>query len=81
MKKKSISAEEFDTLFEQGADVIEYLSVEKAERPGLKQRRVSVDFPAWMVQELDREAKRMGITRQSVIKYWISEKLHLSGER
>jgi hypothetical protein len=78
MKKKSISAEEFDTLFEQGADVIEYLSVEKAERPGLKQRRVSVDFPAWMVQELDREAKRMGITRQSVIKYWISEKLHPS---
>jgi hypothetical protein len=80
MKKKSISAEEFDALFEQGADVIEYLSVEKAERPGLKQRRVSVDFPAWMVQELDREAKRMGITRQSVIKYWISEKLHLSGD-
>ena len=78
MKKKSISAEEFDTLFEQGADVVEYLSVEKAERPGLKQRRVSVDFPAWMVQELDREAKRMGITRQSVIKYWISEKLHPS---
>ena len=78
MKKKSISAEEFDALFEQGADVIEYLSVEKAERPGLKQRRVSVDFPAWMVQELDREAKRMGITRQSVIKYWISEKLHPS---
>ena len=78
MKKKSISAEEFDTLFEQGADVIEYLSVEKAERPGLKQRRVSVDFPAWMVQELDREAKRMCITRQSVIKYWISEKLHPS---
>ena len=78
MKKKSISAEEFDTLFEQGANVVEYLSVEKAERPGLKQRRVSVDFPAWMVQELDREAKRMGITRQSVIKYWISEKLHPS---
>ena len=80
MKKKSISAEEFDTLFEQGANVVEYLSVEKAERPGLKQRRVSVDFPAWMVQELDREAKRMGITRQSVIKYWISEKLHLGGD-
>jgi hypothetical protein len=76
MKKKSINAEEFDVLFEQGSDIVEYLSVEKAERPGLKQRRVSVDFPAWMVQALDREAKRMGITRQSVIKYWISEKIH-----
>ncbi len=76
MKKKSINAEEFDTLFEKGGDIIEYLATEKAERPGLKQRRVSVDFPSWMVQELDREAERMGITRQSVIKYWISEKLH-----
>jgi hypothetical protein len=78
MKKKSISAEEFDTRFDQVEDVVEYLAVEKAERPGLKQRRVSVDFPAWMVQELDREAARLGITRQSVIKYWISEKLHPS---
>jgi len=76
MKKRSISAEEFDTRFDHGDDVIEYLAIEKAERPGLKQRRVSVDFPAWMVQELDREAQRLGITRQSVIKFWISEKLH-----
>jgi hypothetical protein len=78
MKKKSIIADEFDALFEQGTDLTEYLLLEKAERPGLKQRRVSVDFPVWMVQELDREAERMGITRQSVIKYWISEKLHPS---
>ena len=78
MKNKSISTDEFDALFDQGEDVGEYLAVEKAERPGLKQRRVSVDFPAWMVQELDREAARLGITRQSVIKYWISEKLHTS---
>lgn len=76
MKKKSISAEEFDASFDHGEDVVKYLAVEMAERPGLKQWRVSVDFPTWMVQELDREAKRLGITRQSVIKYWISEKLH-----
>jgi hypothetical protein len=76
MKKKSISAEEFDTLFDKGEDVSEYLALEKAEYPGLKPRRVSIDFPAWMVQELDREAQRLGITRQSVIKFWISEKLH-----
>jgi hypothetical protein len=78
MKKKSINAEEFDILFDQGDDLLEYLAMEKAERPGLKQRRVSVDFPAWMVQALDKEAKRMGITRQSVIKYWISEKINPS---
>jgi hypothetical protein len=75
MKKKSISAEEFDDRFDQAEDIVEYLAVDKAERPGIKQRRVSVDFPVWMVQELDREATRLGITRQSVIKFWISEKL------
>ncbi|MCX6266336.1 MAG: CopG family antitoxin [Bacteroidetes bacterium] len=78
MKKKSISTEQFDALFDQGIDVTEYLELDKSVRPGLKQRRVSVDFPAWMVQELDREASRLGITRQSVIKFWISEKLHPS---
>ncbi|MDP1620800.1 MAG: hypothetical protein Q8M08_00530 [Bacteroidales bacterium] len=78
MKKKSIRAEQFDEQFDQGGDVAEYLETNLAERPGLKQRRVSVDFPAWMVQELDREAQRVGVTRQSVIKYWISEKLRPS---
>ncbi len=80
MKKKSISAEEFDATFDKGDEMLDYLVVEKAERPGLKPRRVSIDFPSWMVHELDREAKRLGITRQSVIKYWISEKLHPSAE-
>jgi hypothetical protein len=75
MKKKYISAEEFDNRFDAGEDMTTYLVLEKAERPGEKQRRVSVDFPAWMVQELDREARRLGITRQSVIKFWISERL------
>jgi hypothetical protein len=76
MKKISISAEEFDRRFDEGDDITEFLSLNKAENPGIKPRRVSVDFPSWMVQELDREAKRLGITRQSVIKFWISEKLH-----
>ena len=80
MKKKSIRAEEFDSIFDKGDEILDYLVVEKTERPGLKPRRVSIDFPSWMVNELDREAKRLGITRQSVIKYWISEKLHPSVE-
>lgn len=79
MKRKSIkssTAEEFDRSFDQGNDIIEYLDLDKAERPGLKPKRVSIDFPVWMVRELDREAQRLGITRQSVIKFWISERLH-----
>ena len=80
MKKKYISAEEFDTSFDKSEEITDYLVVEEAERPGLKSRRVSIDFPAWMVKALDREAQRLGITRQSVIKYWISEKLNPSSE-
>ncbi len=79
MKKKYITAEELERRFEAAEDISEYLDLQNAERPGLDQRRVSVDFPAWMIQKLDLEAKRLGVTRQSVIKFWISERLKLSG--
>jgi hypothetical protein len=46
-----------------------------ARRPGLEQRRVNVDFPAWMIESLDREARRLGVNRQSIIKFWIAERL------
>jgi hypothetical protein len=75
MKKKSITAEKFDSLFDQGHDITEYLDLNNARRHGLETRRVSVDFPQWMINRLDQEAARLGVTRQSIIKFWISEKL------
>ncbi len=75
MKKKSIKANEFDEKFDQGGDIVEYLDLKRSQRPGLQLKRVSVDFPVWMINALDREAIRMGVPRQSVIKYWISEML------
>lgn len=75
MKKKYIKASEFDEIFDSGGDLSAYLDLEKATRPGLEQRRVSVDFPVWMVEKLDSVARRLGVTRQSVIKVYISEKL------
>jgi len=78
MKKKYIISEELDQRFDAAEDITAYLELQKAERPGLQQRRVSVDFPAWMVRELDREAQRLGVTRQSIIKFWISERLNLT---
>lgn len=75
MKKKSITASEFEKKFDSDQNVIEYLDFGKANRPGLKPRRVSVDFPEWMINQLDRIAARLGVTRQSVIKVFISEKL------
>lgn len=75
MKKKSITTQEFDELFEQEKDVVEFLDLKTAKRHGLETRRVSVDFPEWMIRLLDQQALKLGVTRQSVIKFWISEKL------
>lgn len=76
MKKKSITAEKFDALFDKNEkDITAYLDLNTATRNETKTRRVSVDFPEWMIQQLDKQASRLGVTRQSVIKFWISEKL------
>jgi hypothetical protein len=70
-----MKADEFDRLFDSGEDVTSSLDLTAARRPGLEQRRVNVDFPVWMIESLDREARRLGVTRQSVIKVWIAERL------
>ena len=71
-----MKASEFDRKFDEGAeDIIEDLDMSTASRPLKAARRVNVDFPGWMVESLDREAKRMGVTRQSIIKMWLAEKL------
>jgi hypothetical protein len=72
---KTISAAEFDKRFDEGEDVSEYLDMSTARRPNLEPKRVNVDFPAWVVAGLDREARRLGVTRQSLIKMWIAERL------
>jgi len=70
-----MKADEFDTRFDSGEDITGELDLTAARRPLLEARRVNVDFPSWMVESLDREAKRLGVTRQSVIKMWIAERL------
>lgn len=70
-----MKAKDFDRKFDKGEDITAYLDMSKARRPGQEQRRVNVDFPSWMVESLDREAKRLGVTRQSIIKVWIAERL------
>ena len=70
-----MKAEEFDALFDSGVDISHLVDWSKMTRPGLEAKRVNVDFPAWMVQRLDKRAAHLGITRQSLIKMWIAEKL------
>ncbi len=70
-----MKATEFDKKFDDGDDLLDSLDLSKAKRPMQKQKRVNVDFPAWMIDSLDREASRIGVTRQSIIKIWLAERL------
>ena len=70
-----MKAKDFDAAFAAGKDITQHLDLSKARRPELEQKRVNVDFPLWMIQQLDREAKRLGVPRQSIIKVWVAERL------
>ena len=70
-----MKASEFDKKFDAGEDVSGDVDWTKARRPNLAARRVNIDFPAWVVEALDREAARLGVTRQALVKLWIAERL------
>jgi hypothetical protein len=73
-----MKAKDFDKKFEEGKDITKHLSMSKAKRPAQELKRVNVDFPVWMIHSLDKEAKRMGVPRQSIIKVWLAERLEKS---
>ena len=70
-----MKAKELDKRFDAGDDISRFLDLSRAKRTSEESRRVNVDFPAWMIHSLDKEASRLGVTRQSIIKVWISERL------
>ncbi len=70
-----MKAKEFDRKFDDGEDITAYLDISRARRPEQEQKRVNVDFPLWMIQQLDKEARRLGVPRQSIIKVWVAERL------
>jgi len=72
---KAIKAKEIEKKFDEGEDISKYLELSKARRPEQEQKRVNVDFPLWMIHLLDREARRLGVPRQSIIKVWVAERL------
>ena len=74
-KEHTITAEELDRRFDDGEDITEFLNLGQAFRPNLEQRRVNLDLPNWMIASLDQEAKRVGVTRQSIMKVWMSERI------
>ncbi|MHC4782778.1 MAG: type II toxin-antitoxin system BrnA family antitoxin [Planctomycetota bacterium] len=70
-----MKAKKFDTDFDSGKDITDALDLSKIKRPNQTQKRVNVDFPTWMIESLDKEASRLGVTRQSIIKVWLAERL------
>ncbi|MCL5986952.1 MAG: BrnA antitoxin family protein [Actinobacteria bacterium] len=70
-----MKAREFDEKFDENKDISKYLYLSKARRPKQEQKRVNVDFPLWMIHLLDKEAKRLGVPRQAIIKVWVAERL------
>ncbi len=71
-----MKAKDFDKKFDQGReDIVDDLDLSSLKRPNQTPRRVNVDFPEWMIASLDKEAARLGVTRQSIIKVWLAERL------
>ncbi len=70
-----MKAKDLDKRFDAGENITKVFDVARAHRTNQKQKRVNVDFPSWMIHSLDKEADRLGVTRQSIIKVWISERL------
>ena len=70
-----MKAKEFEQRFDENVDLTTSLDLSKAKRVLQEQKRVNVDFPTWMIDSLDREASKLGVTRQSVIKVWLAERL------
>jgi hypothetical protein len=74
-KKAKLTARQIDAMHDAGVDMTDYVDWTKARRLGREIQRVNVDFPRWMIEKMNREAERLGVTRQSIIKVWIAERL------
>ena len=70
-----MKAEQLDAAFESGEDLVPHLDLSTQRRPNMLQKKVNVDLPIWMIEDLDKEADRIGVTPQEIIKVWLSERL------
>ncbi|MFZ5774790.1 MAG: type II toxin-antitoxin system BrnA family antitoxin [Thermodesulfobacteriota bacterium] len=70
-----MKAKDFDERFEAGEDVSAFLDLSRARRPEQESKRVNIDFPVWVIQKVDKEARRLGVSRQALLKIWVAERL------
>ena len=70
-----MTAQEFEKRFDEGEDITPFIDRSSIRRPGMEARRVNVDFPEWIIEKLDLQSKLIGVSRQSLIKLWVSERI------
>ncbi|MGH8551583.1 MAG: type II toxin-antitoxin system BrnA family antitoxin [Methylococcales bacterium] len=71
-----MKAKEFYKIFDENkVEIIDHLDLSTLRRSNQGQKRVNLDFPIWIIESLDREARKLGVTRQSIIKVWLAERL------
>ena len=75
-----MKAKDFDKKFEAGEDITAHLDLSQARRPEQDSKRVNIDFPVWVVQEVDKEARRLGVSRQALLKVWVAERLEAGSQ-
>ena len=76
MKKQStMTAQEFEKRFDEGEDITPFIDMSSIRRPGVEPRRVNVDFPEWMIEKLDWQSRLIGVSRQALVKLWVSERI------
>ena len=76
MKKQSpMTAQEFEQRFDDGEDITPFIDMSSIRRPGVEPRRVNVDFPEWMIEKLDWQSRLIGVSRQALVKLWVSERI------
>jgi len=76
-----MTAQDFERRFDEGEDITPYIDESSIRRPGMEARRVNVDFPEWIIQKLDFQSKMIGVSRQSLIKLWVSERVQQEHEK
>jgi hypothetical protein len=76
MKKQyTMTAQEFEQRFDEGEDITPFIDMSSIRRPGVEPRRVNVDFPEWMIEKLDWQSRLIGVSRQALVKLWVSERI------
>lgn len=74
---KKATAEELEKMFEEGADMTEYMDLDNIQHVHPHPKQINITIPMWLVDSLDEEAERRGVARKAIINTalveWVDE--------